>query len=133
MEPIGRPKRVHRVRETLGKTLAKPFELNSADYEVGSASVAHGRGGAVFRCTLSLVTDDTVEGLTEAIRAKRTIRFTFPKRPLVLEAIEVVRLGPGRIRLAGRVLSRGSDAVGLPLYRGGVLSSLRVASQGRHA
>lgn len=66
--------------------------------------MAHGRGGAVFRCTLSPVTDETLEALTEAIRAKRTIRFAFPKRPLVLEAIEVVRLEPGRIRIAGRVL-----------------------------
>jgi len=53
---------------------------------------------------LSPVTDETLEALTEAIRAKRTIRFAFPKRPLVLEAIEVVRLEPGRIRIAGRVL-----------------------------
>ena len=44
--------------------MAKPFELNSADYEVRSASVAHGRGGAVFRCTLSPVTDETLEALT---------------------------------------------------------------------
>jgi len=87
-----------------GRTLAKPFELNSADYEVRSASVAHGRGGAVFRCTLSPVTDDMLEALTKAIRAKRVIRFAFPNRPLVLEAIEVVRVAPGRVRIAGRVL-----------------------------
>jgi hypothetical protein len=88
----------------LGTTLSKPFELNSADYEVRSASVAHGRGGAVFRCTLSPVTDETLDALTEAIRANRMIRFAFPKRPLVLEGIEVVRLSPGCIRIAGRVL-----------------------------
>ena len=84
--------------------MAKPFELNSADYEVRSASVAHGRGGAVFRCTLSPVTDETLDALTEAVRAKRMIRFAFPKRPLILEGIEVVRLSPGRVRIAGRVL-----------------------------
>ena len=84
--------------------MTKPFELNAADYEVRSASVAHGRGGPVFPCPLSPVTDDTAEALTEAIRAKRMVRFAFPKRPLVLEAIEVVRLSPGRIRIAGRVL-----------------------------
>ena len=88
----------------LGAPLSKPFELNAADYEVRSASVAHGRGGSVFRCTLSPVTDDMLEELTEAIRAKRMIRFAFPKRPLVLEGIEVVRLSAGRIRIAGRVL-----------------------------
>jgi hypothetical protein len=58
----------------------------------------------VFRCTLSPVTDETLKELTEAIRSKRVIRFAFPKRPLVLEGIEVVRVAPGRIRIAGRVL-----------------------------
>ena len=84
--------------------MAKPFDLNSADYDVKAASVGHGRGGAVFRCTLSPVTDETLKELTEAIRSKRVIRFAFPKRPLVLEGIEVVRVAPGRIRIAGRVL-----------------------------
>jgi hypothetical protein len=84
--------------------VAKPFDLNSADYEVKSASIGHGPGGAVFRCTLSPVTDETLKELTEAVRSKRVIRFAFPKRPLVLEGIEVVRVAPGRIRIAGRVL-----------------------------
>jgi hypothetical protein len=84
--------------------LSKPFELNSVDYDVKAASIGHGRGGAVFRCTLSPVSDETLEELTEAIRSKRMIRFAFPKRPLVLEGIEVVRVAPGRVRLAGRVL-----------------------------
>jgi hypothetical protein len=82
----------------------KPFDLNSADYDVKAASVGHGRGGAVFRCTLSPVTDETIEALTEAIRIKRMIRFAFPKRPLALEGIEVVRLAPGCIRITGRIL-----------------------------
>jgi hypothetical protein len=84
--------------------LAKPFNLNSADYDVKAASIGHGPGGAVFRCTLSPVTDETLEALTEAVRSKRMIRFAFPKRPLVLEGIEVVRIGPGRVRIVGRIL-----------------------------
>src|SRR5262245_9448101 len=96
--------RVPDITATFGTALAKSFDINSADYDVKSASIGHGRGGAVFRCTLSPVSDETLEELTEAIRSKRTIRFAFPKRPLVLEAIEVVRLGAGRIRIAGRVL-----------------------------
>jgi hypothetical protein len=85
-------------------TLATPFELNCGDYEFKSASVGHGRGGAVFRCTLSPVTDETLKGLTDAIRSNQVIRFAFPKHPLILEGIEVERVAPGSIRIAGRVL-----------------------------
>lgn len=91
-------------QQSVDTILAKPFDLNSVDYDVKSASTGHGRGGAVFRCTLSPVSDETLEELTEAIRSKRAIRFAFPKRPLILEGIEVVRLAPGRIRITGRVL-----------------------------
>ena len=43
--------------------MVKPFELNCSHYEVKSASIGHGRGGSVFRCTLSPVTDDVLEAL----------------------------------------------------------------------
>ena len=85
-------------------TLASHFELNCGDYEFKAASIAHGRGGAVFRCTLSPVTDETLKGLTEAIRLKQVIRFAFPNHTLILEGLEVERVAPGRIRIAGRVL-----------------------------
>jgi len=104
MEPNCGAERVAGIRAISDATLSKPFDINSADYDVKSASIGHGSGGAVFRCTLSPVTDETLRELTEAIRSKRMIRFAFPKRPLVLEGIEVVRLAPGRIRIAGRVL-----------------------------
>ena len=58
----------------------------------------------MFRCTLSPVTDDVMEALDDAVRSKRMIRFVFPKQPLVIESIEVVRLEPGRIGIAGRVV-----------------------------
>ena len=84
--------------------MAKPFELNCANYQVNSASIGHGRGGSVFQCTLSPVTDDVMEALDDAVRSNRMIRFVFPKQPLVIESIEVVRLEPGRVRIAGRVV-----------------------------
>ena len=105
MEPTGGPERVlDLVGKFSGITLATPFELNSGDYDFQSASVGHGANGAVCRCTLSPVTDETLQGLTDAIRSKRVIRFAFPNRPLILEGIEVVRVAPGRVRIAGRVL-----------------------------
>ena len=58
----------------------------------------------MFRCTLSPVTDDVMEALDDAVRSNRMIRFVFPKQPLVIESIEVVRLEPGRIGIAGRVV-----------------------------
>ena len=84
--------------------MLKPYELNCANYEVKSASIGHGRGGSVFRCTLSPVTDDVMEALDDAVRSNRMIRFVFPNQPLVIESIEVVRLEPGRVGIAGRVV-----------------------------
>jgi hypothetical protein len=84
--------------------LEKPFELNYVDYDVESATIRHGRSGATFRCTLKGVTDEMLEALNDAVQSRRMIRFPFPRRPLVLEKIEVVSLGPGRIRISGRVL-----------------------------
>jgi hypothetical protein len=84
--------------------LVKPYELNCADYHVNSASIGHGRGGSVFRCTLSPVTDEVLQALDDAVRSNRMIRFVFPKQPLVIESIEVVRLQPGHVRIAGRVV-----------------------------
>jgi hypothetical protein len=87
-----------------GATLVKPFELKCADYHVEGASIGHSRSGSVFRCTLSPVSDEVLTSLDEVVRSNRMIRFVFPKQPLVLESIEVVRLEPGRIQIAGRVV-----------------------------
>jgi hypothetical protein len=84
--------------------LVKPYELNCADYHVKSASIGHGRDGSIFRCTLSPVTAEVLHALDEAVRSNRMIRFVFPKQPLVIESIEVVRLEPGRVQIAGRVV-----------------------------
>ena len=82
----------------------KALELNCADYHVTSPCIGHGRQGAVFECTLSPVTDETLAELEDAVRSNRRIRFGFSKQPLVLERIEVVPVGPGRVRIAGRVV-----------------------------
>jgi hypothetical protein len=84
--------------------LAKPFVLNCTDFAIESASIGAGRSGATFRCTLSRVGAETLEALDETVRCGGNIRFAFPKHPLVLGSIEVARVGPGRIRIAGRVL-----------------------------
>ncbi len=82
----------------------EPLELNSADYRIQSASVWHNRDGEVFRCTLTLVTDEVLEALDAAARSKRMIRLIFPNHALGLECMEVVRTEPGCVRIAGRVL-----------------------------
>jgi hypothetical protein len=84
--------------------LDKAFVLHRGDFAVESASIGHGRSGATFRCTLNRVTDETLEALEDAARSKRRIRFAFPRDPLVLGSAEVARIGPGRIRIAGRVV-----------------------------
>jgi hypothetical protein len=84
--------------------LTKPLELNCADYHVTSPSIGHGGKGAVFECTLSPVTDETLAALKDAVLSNRRIRFGFPKQPLLLESIEVVPMGPGLVRVAGRVV-----------------------------
>jgi len=83
--------------------LDNAFVLHRADFTVESASIGHGRSGATFRCTLNRVTDETLDALEEAVRSRRKIRFAFPKHPLVLGSTEVTRIGPGRVRIAGRV------------------------------
>ena len=79
-------------------------ELKCADYHVRSASIGHTRSGAVFRCTLSPVTDDVLESLAAAARAHETIRLVFPQEPLILERIEVKRLEPGCVSIFGRIV-----------------------------
>lgn len=84
--------------------MAKPFELKCAGYQIKSARIGHGGGGTVFRCTLGPISDDVLEALADAVRAKRVIRFAFPQRPLLLEAVDLRRLDPGFIRIGGRVV-----------------------------
>jgi hypothetical protein len=84
--------------------VTKALELNCLDYHVTSPSIGHSGGGSVFECTLSPVTDETLAELEAAARSNRRIRFGFPKQPLLLESIEVVPIGRGRVRIAGRVV-----------------------------
>lgn len=84
----------------------KPFELNCSEYQVTGGSMAHGREGAVFRCTIGPVTDEIFEALDAAARSEDVVRLVFPKRPLLLERIEVTRIKPRGVRIAGRVVDR---------------------------
>ena len=79
-------------------------DLNCADYEVTAASMGHGRGGPTFRCTVAPVTDELLKSLDDVARSKGTLRLMFPKRPLVLERIEVRRIEPSSARISGRVV-----------------------------
>jgi hypothetical protein len=81
-------------------------ELNSVDYQVTSASMGHGRHGAVFRCTLRPVTREVLEELELAAQSNGMVRLVFPKEPLLLERIDVQRVEPGCVRLAGRVSTK---------------------------
>jgi len=84
--------------------VSKPLELNCADYRVTAASIGHGRDGAVFRCTIGPVTDELLRALDDAARSADPVRLVFPKQPLLLERIQVKRIEPGRVRIAGRVV-----------------------------
>ncbi len=81
-------------------------ELKCADYQVSSASMGHTRAGAVFRCTVSPVSDETIELLAAAARAQEMIRLVFPKEPLLLERVDVKRLEPGTVRIVGRIVTQ---------------------------
>jgi hypothetical protein len=82
----------------------KPFELNCSQYDVKAASIGHGRGGAVFRCTLGPVTEEVMKALDAAARSEDVIRLVFPAQPLLLERIQVRRIEPGRVRITGQVV-----------------------------
>ncbi len=80
-------------------------ELDCANYQVRSASIGYTISGAVFGCTLSAVPDSILESLDEAAQSNESIRLIFPKQPLVLERVEIKRLEPGCVRIAGRIVS----------------------------
>jgi hypothetical protein len=84
--------------------MTNPLEVNCTEYRVTSASIASVGERSVFSCTLSPVTDEMVEALDDAAGTDRRVRLAFPARPLLLEAIEVVRVARRKIRIAGRVV-----------------------------
>lgn len=84
--------------------MGKLLELNCADYRVTSASAGHRGGCSVFGCTLSPVTEETLKALDAAAASDQRVRLNFPKQPVVLESIVLVRIGRGRVRIAGRVV-----------------------------
>lgn len=79
------------------------FELNCGDYDVKSASIGHGSGGSIFRCTIGPLPDDLLAALADTARSKGTVRLVFPERPLVLERIAVERV-EGFVTIVGRVV-----------------------------
>lgn len=80
------------------------IELNCDDYHVKTASVAQSSGDTVFRCTLGPVPDEVLATLEKAARGRGTLRLVFPKRPLVLERIDVTRIEPASVQIVGRVV-----------------------------
>lgn len=80
------------------------IELDCDDYHVKTASVARSSSGTVFRCTLGPVTDDVFATLEKAARGHGTLRLAFPKQPLLLERIEVTRIEPTSVEIAGRIV-----------------------------
>lgn len=88
----------------LETVLAKLLDVSCTGSAVESASIGHNRSGATFRCTLSRVPQETLDALDDAARSGGKVRLAFPDRPLILGDIEVARIGPGRIRIAGRVM-----------------------------
>jgi hypothetical protein len=79
-------------------------DLNCADYRVTGASMGHGRRGPTFRCTVGPLTDELLDALDDVARSQGTLRLVFPKRPLVLERIEVRRVEPSSAQISGRVV-----------------------------
>jgi hypothetical protein len=45
-----------------------------------------------------------LKGLETTARLDGTIRLVFPERPVLLERVEVKRIKPGSIRIAGHVV-----------------------------
>ncbi|HSC14691.1 MAG TPA: hypothetical protein VLI71_06210 [Gammaproteobacteria bacterium] len=84
--------------------MAKLLDVSCTGFAVESASIGHNQSGATFRCTLSRVPQETLDALDAAARSGGKVRLAFPDRPLILGDIEVARIGPGRIRIAGRVM-----------------------------
>lgn len=82
----------------------RSLDLNCADYQVTAASMGHGRGGPTFRCTVGPLTEELLKTLDDVARSNGTLRLVFPKRPLVLERIEVSRIEPSSARISGRVV-----------------------------
>jgi len=82
----------------------RSVDLVCADYQVTGASMGHGRGGATFRCTVAPVTEELLKSLDDIARSNGTLRLVFPKRPLVLERIEVQRIEPSSALISGRVV-----------------------------
>jgi hypothetical protein len=84
--------------------MSRSIEVNCGEYEVKAGSIRHSRDGYVFRCTISLVSEDMLKGLETTARLDGTIRLVFPERPVLLERVEVKRIKPGSIRIAGHVV-----------------------------
>ena len=84
--------------------MSRSIEVNCEGYEVKAGSIRHSRDGYVFRCTISSISEDILRGLETTARLNGTIRLVFPERPLLLERVEVKRIKPGSVRIAGHVV-----------------------------
>ena len=83
-------------------------ELKSAGYEIKAGSIDHSLAGSVFRCTMTPVSDDVLGTLHATVRAKGILRLAFPDRPLLIELVDVERIEPRSVRIAGRIRNSGA-------------------------
>jgi hypothetical protein len=78
-------------------------ELNCEDYQIKAGSIGHGHDGCVFRCTISPVAEDVFSHWVESTKLGAAVRLAFPKQPLLLEHVELVRVDAKRVRIVGHV------------------------------
>ena len=90
------------------------IDLNCVDYHIKAGSIGLGRDGCVFRCTISPVAEDVLRDLVAAARSGAAIRLVFPKQPLLLERVELVRIDPACVRIVGHVSEGQTKARPLP-------------------
>ena len=86
--------------------MGEHVELDCDQYRVSSASIGQGPRGTVFRCTLGPITDEVLEHLQGAARSQATLRLMFPKQPLTLERIDVIRVEPRSVEIVGHVVTK---------------------------
>jgi hypothetical protein len=84
--------------------MSESIDFNCENYEVKAGSIGHSHDGYVFQCTISSVAEDVLNRLEAAARLRATLRLVFPERPLLLERIQVERIEPGSVRIAGHVV-----------------------------
>jgi hypothetical protein len=79
-------------------------EIDCAHYELNGGSIGHSLAGSVFRCTISPVSGDMLGRLDGAARSNGTVRLLFTGETLLLERVNIERIEPMSVRIAGRIV-----------------------------